>query len=103
MAPHALYDLNDISGYYPSTAHKIWAQPLACRKSSKAFLPELEQSTKIPIGNLGFGSESPKNVWNLSSDEISEIEKNVRDFLSMRETCPTAYIIYPLIRPGFTA
>lgn len=83
MAPHALTDLHDVSGYFPSTAHKAWSQPPAYPKNPKAPLIEPVLNAKIALGNLGFGSESPKNVWNLSSDEISEIEKNVRYFLSM--------------------
>lgn len=82
MAPHALNDLNDTSGYYPSTAHKAYVQIPAYH--SKNPLPEPTPNAKIPFGNLGFGSETPKNVWNLSADEIDEIEKNVRYFLSMR-------------------
>ncbi|CAF9928420.1 MAG: hypothetical protein ALECFALPRED_004054 [Alectoria fallacina] len=83
MAPHALTDLHDVSGYFPSTAHKAWSQPPAYPKNPKAPLIEPVLNAKIALGNLGFGSESPKNVWNLSSDEISEIEKNVRYFLSL--------------------
>lgn len=86
MAPHALTDPHDTSGYYPATANKIWSPSLADQKSVKALPPHKNKPTlsaKIPFGNLGFGRESPRNVWHLSSDEISEIEKNVRHFLSM--------------------
>ena len=85
MAPHALIDLNDTSGYYPSTTHKAWSHSLGYHNHSKLPFTEPKASTKIPFANLGFGSRSPPNVWNLSSDEIGEIEKNVRDFLSMCE------------------
>ena len=77
MAPHALTDLQDTSGYYPS------ASPY--HQSLKTEFTEPALGTKTPFSNLGFGSESPKCVWNLSSDEISEIEKNVRYFLSTRK------------------
>lgn len=92
MAPHALTDLHDTSGYYPSTAHKGCFQTLAHCKSLKTTLLEPVLNAEAPLGNLGFGSESEKNVWNLSSDEISEVEKNVRHFLSMRNTSSIAYI-----------
>lgn len=85
MAPHALTDLNDPSGYYPSASHQTWSQTPAYRKGTKVVLKEPIPSAKLPFGNLGFGSESPKNVWNLSSNEIVEVEKNVRHFLSMHE------------------
>lgn len=85
MAPHALTDLNDTSGYYPSTVDRIWPQTPACQKSSKAPLIKPALKAEIPFGNLAFGSEPPKNTWNLTSDEISEVEKNVRYFLSMRK------------------
>lgn len=89
MAPHALTDLHDTSGYYPSTAHKAWSQTPVYHKSLKAPLIDLAAHVKIPLGNLGFGNESPNNQWNLSSDDISEVEKNVRHFLSMRKTSPS--------------
>ena len=91
MAPHALTDLCDTSGYYPSTENETWSQTLNYHKSPKATLNKPALSAKTPFGDLGFGSESPKNVWNLSSDEIDEIEKNVRYFISMLMTSPTAY------------
>ncbi|KAL9064938.1 MAG: hypothetical protein Q9161_008570 [Pseudevernia consocians] len=83
MAPHALTDLHDTSGYYPSTVHKPWSQKPAHPKSLKAPPIDSPLSASIPFGNLGYGSESPRNVWNLSSDEISEVEKSVRNFLSL--------------------
>lgn len=91
MAPHALTDLNDTSGYYPSPAHKSWSQTPTHRKSIPPTEPVLH--AKTPFGNLGFGSESPKNVWTLSSDEISEVEKNVRSFLSMGKTFGVTYTV----------
>ena len=87
MAPHALFDLHDTSGYYPSTAHSCQTvHTPASYKSLKAPAPELALNPQTPLAYLGFGSESPGNVWNLSSDEISEVEKNVRHFLGMRTT-----------------
>lgn len=86
MAPHALTDPNDISGYYPSTANKASSKTTIYPNNSKTPFPKPALSTKIPLANLGFGNELPKNVWSLSSDEIDEIEKNVRYFLSMRNT-----------------
>lgn len=87
MAPHSLTELNDTSAYYPSTAHDAWSQTPAYHKSLTAAL-----NAKIACGNYGFGRKSPKNVWNLSSGEVSEVEKSVRNFLSMRATlfipCP---------------
>lgn len=83
MAPHALNDPHDTSGYYPSIAHRSGHQTPAYPKSLEATLTEPVLNAKIPFGNLGFGSDSPKNVWNLSADEISEVEKSVRHFLSL--------------------
>ena len=91
MAPHALTDLNDPSGYYPSTANKVFSWTLPFKKDLKPPITKPALSAKIPSGGLGFGSQSARNVWNLSSDEIDEIEKNVRYFLSMRKTSPLAY------------
>ena len=93
MAPHALTDLNDTSGYYPSTVNKIWPQTPACQKIWRAPLTKPAQKAKIPFGNLAFGSEPPKHTWNLTSDEISEIEKNVRYFLGMRKDFDMAYSV----------
>ena len=93
MAPHALTDLNDPSGYYPATAHKVWSQNLGRHRSIKPTTTEPVPDLKIPFGNLGFGRKSPKNVWNLSSDEIAEIEKNARDFIGTRKRCITTYTI----------
>ena len=90
MAPHALTDLNDTSGYYPSKSHKVCSRPIRCHNNG---LAEPRANAKIPLDKLGFGSESPKNVWNLSSDEIAEIEKNVRYFLSMCACRLTMYIL----------
>ena len=103
MAPHALTDLNDPSGYYPSTVHKVWSQSLGHHRSIRTTPVEPVPISNIPFGNLGFGKKSPKNIWNLSSDEIAEIEKNVRNFIGTRENCSTAYIIVTLTRPQFTA
>ena len=86
MAPHALTDPNDVSGYYPSTANKASSKTAIHHNNLKTPFPKPALSTKIPFANLGFGNELPKNVWSLSSDEIDEIEKNVRYFLSMRNT-----------------
>ena len=94
MAPHALTDLNDTSGYYPSTVNKIWPQTPAYHKNLKA--PPTKPASlraKIPFGNLAFGSEPPKNTWNLTSDEISEIEEIVRYFLSMCKDFDRAYSV----------
>ena len=92
MAPHALIDLHDTSGYYPLTTHQVLPPSSAHCKSLKTSLvePILHAKDLAPLGNLGFGSESPKNVWTLSADEISEVEKNVRSFLSMTKTFPAA-------------
>ena len=84
MAPHALTDPNDISGYYPSNANKASSKTANHHNNAKTPLPKASPSTKIPFANLGFGNELPKNVWSLSSDEIDEIEKNVRYFISMQ-------------------
>ena len=94
MAPHALTDLNDTSGYYPLTANSIWSETPAYHKSLKT--PPTDKpalSAKIPFGNLGFGNDVPRNVWILSSDEISEIEKNVRHFLGRYKTPSMAHMI----------
>lgn len=93
MAPHALTDLHDISGYYPSTIHQALSFASTHHKSLKTSLTAPILHAKTPVANLGFGSELPKNVWTLSSDEISEVEKNVRSFLSMSKTFPVTYII----------
>ena len=103
MAPHALTDLNDPSGYYPSTAHKAWSQSLSHQRSFETTPIEPVPISKIPFDNLGFGRKSPKNIWNLSSDEIAEIEKNVRNFIGTRESCSTTYILVTLTRPQLTA
>lgn len=92
MAPHALTDLHDISGYYPSTIHQSLSPASAHPKSPKPSLPERVPHAKPPLGSRGFGSESPKNVWTLSADEVSEVEKNVRSFLSMSNTSSLAYV-----------
>ena len=89
MAPHALTDLSDTSGYYPSTPNKAWSQTLAYHKSLKLPPSKPALSAKTPFGNFGFGSESPKNVWSLSSDEVDAIEKNVRDFISILRQSPS--------------
>lgn len=86
MAPHAITDTSDISGYYPSTANKASSRTATHSNNSKTPLHKPALSTKIPFANLGFGNELPKNVWNLSADEIDVIEKNVRYFISMRNT-----------------
>lgn len=103
MAPHALTDLSDTSGYYPSTPNKAWSQPLAYQNSLKTPPNKPALSAKTPFGNLGFGSESPKNVWNLSSDEVDTIEKNVRDFISILRPSPSRTKSERLTRLGFTA
>ena len=85
MAPHALTDLNDTSGYYPLTGNKSWSQTITYNRYSQNHLANAVPSAKPPFSHLGFGSKSPKNVWNLSSDEVDEIEKNVRCFTSMHQ------------------
>ena len=104
MAPHALTDLSDPSGYYPSIAHKVWSQNVGRTRSIKSTPIEPVPISRIPFANLGFGTSSPKNTWNLSSDEIAEIEKNVRHFIGTRESrLAASSIIVTLIRPRFTA
>ena len=103
MAPHALTDLNDVSGYYPSTANKASFKTETDHKNSKTPLPKPALSTKIPFANPGFGNELPKNVWRLSADEIDEIEKNVRYFISMRNTSSWHTRSNFLIRLGVAA
>ena len=92
MAPHALTDLHDISGYYPSPIHQALSPTSTHHKSLKPSLPEPGPHAKTLLAIRGFGSESPKNVWTLSSNEISEVEKNVRTFLSMSNLYSLAYI-----------
>lgn len=93
MAPHALPDLLDVSGYYPSPVHQALSPTSTNHKSLKPSLPGPVPHAKTLLGVRGFGNESPRNVWTLSSDEISEVEKNVRSFLSMSKTFSVAYIV----------
>ena len=85
MAPHALIDLHDVSGYSPSQCfiEKLVVPPSSYRKSKPYSIgsPALS-SRKTPTGSAIRTSEAPNEayLWRLSIEEISEIEDSVRYF-----------------------
>ena len=81
MAPHALIDLHDSSGYYPSPDSSPFVQSIAARKCSQSSVTEdadLGRDTSVKRV-LQFDRQGP-HVWHLSPDEAEDVERSMRHF-----------------------
>ncbi|KAL9136557.1 MAG: hypothetical protein Q9175_002233 [Cornicularia normoerica] len=78
MAPHALIDFHDSSGYYPSISSNAFLRATAVQECSKASITDLEKnpsSKKL----LAFSRQGPC-VWHLSTEENEDVEESMRYF-----------------------
>ena len=85
MAPHALIDLHDPSGYYPSTDSNPFVQSITARKCSQAPVAHdahLGKNTSVKRV-LKLDRQGP-HVWHLSSDEAEDVENSMRHFSGMQ-------------------
>lgn len=81
MAPHALIDLHDSSGYYPSTDSNPFVLSITERKCSQASVThdaDLPRDTSVKRV-LKFNRQGP-HVWHLSPDEAEDVEHSMRHF-----------------------
>ena len=86
MAPHALIDFHDSSGYYPSISSNAFLRATAVQECSKASITDLEKnpsSKKL----LAFSRHGPC-VWHLSTEENEDVEESMRYFSGMRLLLP---------------
>lgn len=82
MAPHALTDYHDTSGYSPATVH---FDSLLLDSKSHARVEIITPETEATILNSASNSSKTGNLqspyfWHLSSNEIREIESSVEYF-----------------------
>ena len=92
MAPHALIDLHDVSGYNPSQRflEELMVPPSSYRKSKPYLTGVSALSSKAsPKATVIGTSEAPNesSFWRLSLEEISEIEDSIRYFQRTCEGC----------------
>ena len=85
MAPHALIDLHDATGYTPSDYHmETLLVPAKRNSKSKAQPPVVSTLSSDLHFDISVDGKSctpqARYFWRLSSEEISEIESSVRHF-----------------------
>lgn len=88
MAPHALIDSHDSSGYYPSIKSIAWLKSAAAHQCLRPSITDAANLEKdVSLKRLQTLTRQAPYVWHLSPEEIENVEESVRSFSGMH--CPS--------------